>query len=140
VCQEVPVVDGPDFDVRLERPDGSLVRHLFTSGDGDPCSEVVWSPDGRILAVLTGHVARVKFVDVSWAVAHPGAQVAHWSLREVSFSTDQVRLQAHDLQFVAPMVVEMTVCPGVSGATGNCGTAASSRRFDVPSSVITGQK
>jgi len=138
VCQEVPVFDGPDFDLRLERPDGSFVRHLFTSGDGDPCSELVWSPDGRILAVLTGHAARAKFVDVGWALAHPDSPIAHWSRREVSLSSEQVPMRGHDLRFVAPMTVELIVCPPVDGATGDCGAGSAVKRFDVPESVISG--
>src|SRR6188768_4196270 len=34
ICQEVPVFDGPEFDVRLERADRSLIRQLFHMGDG----------------------------------------------------------------------------------------------------------
>ena len=44
VCQEVPAFDGPDYEVRLEGPDGTRLRRLYRIGDGDPCSEVAWSP------------------------------------------------------------------------------------------------
>src|SRR5687768_8581751 len=76
VCQEIPVLEGPAYDIRLERPDGSLVRKLYF-GDGDPCSEMAWSPDGRTLAVLTAHVARVRFVDIAWALDHPSTQTSY---------------------------------------------------------------
>ena len=56
VCQEIPEFDRPSFDVRAERPDGTRIRQLLRSGDGDPCSELAWSPDGRLLAVLSRHV------------------------------------------------------------------------------------
>jgi hypothetical protein len=65
VCQEIPEFDGPSFDIRLEGGDGSVVRRLYRIGDGDPCTEMAWSPDGQALAVLSGHVARVRVVDVA---------------------------------------------------------------------------
>jgi hypothetical protein len=43
VCQEIPEFDGPSFDVRLERRDGTRRRDLFHMGDGDGCSEMAWS-------------------------------------------------------------------------------------------------
>lgn len=55
VCQEVPEFDGPSFAVRLERPDGTVVRRLYETGDADACSEIAWARDGRTLAVLTAH-------------------------------------------------------------------------------------
>jgi len=64
--------------------------------------------------------------------------IAHWSRREVSLSTERVRLRGHDLRFVAPMTVELVVCPAVSGATGDCGAGSSKRRVEVPESVVTG--
>jgi len=69
VCQAIPEVDGPGDDVCLERADGSLVARLYQIGDGDPCHEVVWSPDGRLVAVFSAHVARIRFVDVRKALA-----------------------------------------------------------------------
>ena len=38
VCQEVPQLDGPGFEIRLESRDGSPLRRLYEIGDGDPCS------------------------------------------------------------------------------------------------------
>ncbi len=141
VCQEVPALDGPGYTVRLERPDGGLVRHLYEIGDGDPCSEVVWSPDGQTLAVLSGHVARVRFVDVSWAVARPHVRTAHWSWRQVDLSTGQTHLEAAQLRFVTPTTVELSVCPDRPGRfSGSCGNDSSIRRFDIPQPVVTGHR
>ena len=141
VCQEVPAFDGPGYAVRLERPDGRVVRQLYEIGDGDPCSEVVWSPDGQTLAVLSGHVARVRFVDVAWALNRPDVPTAHWSWRQVDLSTEQTHLEAAHLRFVAPTTVELSVCPARPGRfRGSCGTDSSIRRFDIPKPVVTGHK
>lgn len=78
VCQEVPVFDGPEFDVRIERPDGSALRALYRMGDAGGCDEMVWSADGRTLAVLTSHVAGISIIDVEWALAHPREPNSHW--------------------------------------------------------------
>ncbi len=141
ICQEVPGFDGPGYNVRLERPDGGLVRQLYDIGDGDPCSEVVWSPDGQTLAVLSGHVARLRFVDVGWALANPDVQTAHWSWRMLSLSTEQVHFRGAQLRFVAPTTIELAVCPAQPGPfTGSCGTDSSIRRFDIPQPVVTGHR
>jgi WD40 repeat protein len=140
VCQQVPVFDGPNYDVRLERPDGTVVRQLYGIGDGDPCSEVVWSPDGQLLAVLSAHVALVRFVDVGWALSHPDVQTAAWSWRMVSLSTERLHLRGHDLRFVGPMAVELVACPAIRGSTGSCGTDSTIRRFEIPQPVVTGHK
>jgi len=81
-----PTFDGPDYEVRLERPNGAVVAELYEIGDGDPCDEVGWAPDGSVLAVLTGHVARVRFVDIAWALAHPEVATHNWSWRQVDLS------------------------------------------------------
>ncbi|MBE3087967.1 MAG: hypothetical protein IMZ71_02465 [Chloroflexi bacterium] len=133
VCQEVPAFDGPGYDVRLERPEGGLMRQLYRSGDGDPCTEVVWSPDGRTLAVLSGHVARVRFVDVGWALDHPEVQTAYWSWRQVDLSTERARLEGSELRFVGPTAIELQVCSARSGGSSTSrGTDSLTRRLDIP--------
>lgn len=139
VCQEIPEFDGPGYHVRLERPDGGLVRDLYTIGDGDPCTEVVWSPDGGRLAVLSGHVARIRFIDVAWALRNPDVRTAHWSWRQVDLSTERRRLTASGLRFVAPGRVELHVS-GVrtSAGSGSAPDAATLRQVEVPLPVVTG--
>ena len=152
LCQEIPVFDGPEYDIRLERPDGSLVRKLYMSGDGDPCSEMTWSPDGRTLAVLTGDVARVKFIDIAWALDHPSTQTSYSYSRQVDLWSrvltrerqEQERLIVHgrELRFVAPLTVELQLCPYSTDARRRdgkikCAEAPAIHRFDVPLPVGT---
>lgn len=139
VCQEVPAFDGPDYDIRLERPDKTLLRSLYGIGDGDPCSEMVWSPDGRTLAVMTAHAARVRFVDVAWALDHPSTRTAYWSWREVSLSTNEQWLRGHGLRFTGPLEVELRLCPMSRGARTDvpCDDARV-RRFEIPQPIVTG--
>lgn len=115
VCRELPVLDGPDFELRLERPDGSLVRTLYQIGDGDPCHEVVWAPDGQVVAILTGHVARVRFVDVAWALAHPGVEARYWSWRQVDLSREGHPRIGRHLRFVGSREVQLELCEARSG-------------------------
>ena len=110
VCQEVPVFDGPEFDLRLERPDGTIVRELLHMGDAGGCSEVAWSPDGRLLAVLTSHVAEINIVDVAWATSHPDERNAHRFRRYFSFSTEGTLRQGTGLTFVSNDELEFQVC------------------------------
>jgi len=139
VCQEVPGFDGPSYDVRLEGSDRRVVRRLFVAGDGDPCSEVVWSPDGRTLAVLSGHVARVRFVDVGWVLDHFDIETAVWSWRQVDLSTERERLFGTHLRFVGPRSVELQVCPAdTAGRTARCPEASATRRFEIPLPIVTG--
>jgi len=145
VCQEIPEFDGPGYAIRLERPDGSVLRHLYRIGDGDPCSEMAWSPDGRVLAVLSGHVARVRFVDVSWALSHPATTKAYWSWRQVDFGSEQRPMNGAALHFVGPLEVELRLCPPPRGAPQpndrrTCGEGAAVHRFDVPLPMVTGRK
>ena len=107
VCQEIPVLDGPDFDIRLEQPNGTLRQRLYRIGDGDPCTEVAWAPDGRTLAVLSGHVARIRFVDVEGALKSSLAP-APW--RQVDLSTERDLRLGRNLRFVGPLDVEVTTC------------------------------
>ena len=108
VCQEVPVFDGPEFDVRLERSDGTVVRNLYHAGDADGCSEIVWSLDGRTLAVVTGHVARVRFVDVSRALQSEPSTRLFWP--QIDFSSETSLLLGKDLRFADLDTVELTTC------------------------------
>ena len=138
VCQEVPVFDGPNYGVRLEGPDSRLIRHLYGIGDGDPCSEVVWSPDGRTLAVLSGHVARVRFVDVAWALAHPEVQTSSWSWRQVDLSTERVHLLGRGLAFVGPTTVQLSVCGAPPRGSAAAACESEIRRFEIPLPIVTG--
>ena len=142
VCQEVPVFDGPNYTIRLERPDGSRVRGLYDIGDGDPCSEMAWSQDGRVLAVLSGHVARTRIVDVAWALAHPDSRTNHWSWRVIDLGSDVNPLRADRLRFVAPLAFEVRICeqgigPHLPNGRQNCGDAGRVKRVDVPLPIVT---
>jgi hypothetical protein len=138
VCQEVPAFDGPNYDVRLERAD-QPVRQLYSIGDGDGCTEVVWSPDGKTLAVLSGHVARIRLVDVEWAFKNVSVQTAAWSWRQVDLSTEHQRLEGSGLRFVGPLSVALHVCAKRTGGdTPACPEGAATRRFDIPVPVVTG--
>lgn len=108
VCQEVPMLDGPGYSVRLEYRDDRPARHLYEIGDGDPCSEIAWSPDGRTLAVLSAHVARVRFVDVAWAEAHPDDAPRS---SQVSLAGEGQFLHGRSVAFTDPRQVELEVCP-----------------------------
>lgn len=139
VCQEVPDFDGPNYDVRLERPDGTPVRRLYGIGDGDPCSEVVWSADGRTLAVMSGHVARIRFVDVEWAMSHPEVRTSSWSWRQVDLSTERSHFEGTGLRFVRPAAVELNLC-GARPRRSNAACESELRRFEIPQPIVTGNK
>ena len=143
VCQEVPQFDGPGYVIRLERPDRTVLRRLYEIGDGDPCSEMAWSPDGRTLAVLSGHVARVRFVDVAWALSHSATTTAYWSWRQVDFGTERNWLNGAGLHFVGPLTVELQLCSNQHGrmqpnGRRTCGDDAMTRRVDIPLPIVTG--
>jgi hypothetical protein len=145
VCQEVPILDGPEFDIRLERPDGSLIRKLFHMGDAGGCAEVVWSRNGRMLAVLTTHVATISIVDAEWAMSHPAVLEAHWFARPFSFSSEDTLRQATELKFVGPSEVEFKLC-GYSiretqrnhGRT-QCAEPPRLQRLRIPSPLVPGR-
>jgi hypothetical protein len=143
VCQELPALDGPGFAVRLERPDGTLIRRLYEAGDGDPCSEIAWSSDGQRLAVLSSHVARMKLIDVAWALENPSISTAHWSWRDVSVAGEGERLLARRLHFTRPSEVEVQVCPyelqsaRQDGGPG-CATQSEPRRVPLREPIVTG--
>lgn len=112
VCQEIPEFDGPSYDVRLERQDGTVLRRLYVIGDGYPCDEVVWSSDGRTLAVVSSANANARFVDVAWAVAQPSEvqlRYDHWRL--VSLAWGEPFRFADRLRFAGPQEIEYRVCP-----------------------------
>lgn len=127
VCQEVPVLDGPGFTVRLERPGGEVVRKLFEMGDGGGCSEVVWSPDGRSLAIVTRHVATINMVDVAWAVAHPDVDNRHYFHRSFSFASEGMPALAAELRFRSSSRLEFQLCPySIAETQKNTGRSACS--------------
>jgi hypothetical protein len=115
VCQEVPEFDGPGYEVRLERPDATVVRRLYTSGDGDPCHELAWSIDGRTLAVVSSHVARLAVIDVERALAHPTERPSRSLWRSVSLGDGNRPQLARHVRFVAPGELEYEVCPNRFG-------------------------
>jgi len=43
VCRAIPVFDGPDYEMRLERPEGTLVTPVHRIGDGGPCLDMLWA-------------------------------------------------------------------------------------------------
>lgn len=110
VCQEIPEFDGPGYDFRLESPDGSRIARLYEIGDGDPCSEVAWSPDGKVLAVLSAHVARIRFVDIALVFREQTRPTRYSSWPQVDLSSERDLRQAKDLRFIGPLDVEVTIC------------------------------
>jgi hypothetical protein len=145
VCQEVPIFDGPEFDVRLERPDGRVVRRLFHMGDGGGCSEMTWSPDGRFLAVLTSHVAGITIIDVGWALAHATEQNRHWFARGFGFSREGEFMQATSLRFVSASEVEFQLCEYSLAETQrnlgkiSCSRPAHPKRLQIPTPLVPRQ-
>ena len=145
VCQEVPVLDGPEFDVRLERPDGRMVRLLFHMGDGGGCSEMTWSADGTSLAVLTSHVANITMVDVRWAIAHAAERNRHWFVRGFSFSREGEFMQATSLRFVSASEVEFRLCEYSLAetqrqrGTTRCSGPSHPKRLQIPTPLVPGQ-
>lgn len=145
VCQEVPVLDGPEFDVRLERPDGTRLRSLFHMGDGGGCGELVWSPDGRLLAVLTSHVANINVLDVEWALQHPQVENSHWFHRGFSFSNERQVRYASGLKFVSAEELEFDLCtysiPETQRRHGEirCSEPAHAKRMRIPWPLVAGR-
>jgi hypothetical protein len=143
VCQQIPALDGPGFAVRLERPNGTVLQPLYEIGDGDPCSEIAWSPDGRTLAVLSAHVARLRFVDVDWALRHPAIATRHWSWRMVDYSTEKRFMLGGGIRFTAAMKVELQLCPYALDAvrrTGvlKCSGPSVTEVLNIPQPIVTG--
>ena len=145
VCQEVPVFDGPEFDVRLEHQDGTLIRKLFHMGDGGGCGEIVWSQNGRMLAVLTTHVATITVVDVEWALSHPAVLERHWFTRQFSFSPEYALRQAAELRSVGPSEIEFNLCEYSLQETQSnhgrirCLEPPRPQRLHIPSPLVAGR-
>ena len=144
VCQEIPEFDGPSFDIRLERPDRSVMRRLYRIGDGDPCTEMAWSPDGERLAVLSGHVARIRVVDVAQARQRPAEDTSsqYWHWPQFNFSTEHQLRLGKDLRFVGPREIEFTTCTydlretqRSRGKVRRCTSPEVRQRFSVPVAV-----
>ena len=110
VCQEIPEFDGPSFDIRLEAADGSVRRPLARLGDGDPCTEMAWSPDGQALAVLSGHVARVRVIDVASVAGRSPIEATRQFWPQFDFSTAAELRLGKALRFVGPREIEFTTC------------------------------
>jgi hypothetical protein len=135
VCQEVPAFDGPGYDIRLERPDKTVVRRLYASGDGDPCHEIAWSADGRTLAVVSSHVARAAIVDVAGALSRPDTATASSSWRSVSLASQDGKQLARRVRFVAPGELQYEVCTHEFGRGVDwrvCAAPAAIRRLRLP--------
>jgi hypothetical protein len=143
VCQEVPVFDGPEFDVRLEHPDGGVLRELFRMGDAGGCEELAWSADSAALAVSIGDTIRI--VDVSWAVAHPEERNTHWFVRMFSFGAEGTFRQASNLAFAGPLELEFRLCDFSlqetqrNGGRIRCRTPARPARLEIPSPLVPGR-
>lgn len=146
VCQEIPMFDGPSKDIRLEKPDGTVIRKLYQLGDGDGCDEMAWSPDGRTLAVLSGHVARIFLLDVKWALDHPDVRERHWYSRQFDFSWEGTIKLGTQLKFLEPLELEFQLCPyslletqQSRGKIRRCTEPPRPQRLRIPSPLVTGQ-
>jgi len=133
VCQEVPVLDGPDFKIRLHRPDGALVRILAFRGDGQRCDEVVWSQDATRLAIRAA--ARVTVVDIDYALRQPAEQML-WN-RDVSLTWPEGA--AGNLAFAGRDILEFDACDAANvGADGRCLVEYERRRLDISATPARG--
>jgi hypothetical protein len=142
VCQEIPAFDGPGYDIRLERPDATVIRRLYTMGDGDPCHEMAWSTDGHALAVLSSHVARAIVVDVASALSQPEARTAYAPWRSVGLGEGHGQQLARHLRFVTPGEIEYEVCANRFGRGVDwrvCAAPPSVRRLRVPGHNAAGR-
>lgn len=145
ICQEVPIFDGPEFDLRLERADGSLLRGLLHMGDGGGCNEMIWSGDGRTLAVLTSHVAGITLIDVEWALSHPQERNSQWFARGVGFSREDEFNLATQLVFVLPGELEFQLCEYSLDETRRrggevlCSQPARPQRLRIPFPLVAGR-
>jgi hypothetical protein len=141
ICQETPGFDVPGFEIRLERPDGTSPRRMMGLGDGGRCTEIAWSADGRTMAVLVGHVARVRFVDVEWAFRQEEAAYVRWHWRQADVTGSRLHW-GHGLRFTAAREVELSVCPyslDEVRASGSyrCTANPVTKRFDIPTPIVT---
>jgi hypothetical protein len=109
VCQEVPALDGPNHDLRLERPEGGVAARIWSGGDNYGCGDITWSPDGRMLAILIRHMSTVVVLNTEWARAHLDI-VPPVPWRQFTFSTDRILYRAKNLRFSNNGEIEVTVC------------------------------
>lgn len=123
ICQEVPVLDGPEYSTRLHRADGTFVRNLVYGSDAYPCHEIVWSPDGKLLLVLARHNSLIFVVDID----DPRRN------RQVTL-TDRGDV-ASNLRFVGPRRIAYLSCAASVARVWNapepftCATGATDRRL-----------
>ena len=116
---------------------------LYEIGDGDGCSEIAWASDGRTLAVLTTHVARLRFIDVAWVLSDPKVETQYWSWRQVSFAGERQFIFGKDVRFTGPMDVELQLCPYSLEAvrrtgTWECTEPPVTRALRIPQPIVTG--
>ena len=141
VCQEIPEFDGPGYGVRVEDPHGRVQAQVFRGFDADPCDEMVWSADGRALAILTGYRALLRIADVSASLASPPvledtrpyAQAFPPSpfVSQSEFSTAVIDRRGWDLRFLSSGHFELSIC------THDWESHRQTRRFDCIDAVRT---
>ena len=126
-------MDGPDFKVRLHRPDGVLIRILAFRGDGQRCDEVIWSEDATRLAIRTA--ARATLVDIDDALRKPAEQML-WN-RDVSLTWPEG--SAGKLAFAGRDILEFHACDAANvGGDGKCRIEYERRRLDISTTPARG--
>ncbi len=149
VCQELPRLDGPDYAIRLEHPNGRAIRHLYEIGKSYACSEIAWSSDGKTIGILSRHSAIVKLVDVQWALDHPRIETSHHSWREIGAGlippNSGRQVVARCLRFSDGDTVELELCPqsrDTARRDGNvtCSEAPVTRTVAIPRPVFDARR
>ena len=133
ICQEVPAFDGPEYETRLHRQDGTFVVNLAYGGDAQPCREIAWSTDGAWLAVVD-HVSRVTLVDAAGAMR---GNVGRRPNRDVSLTWPQGL--ARNMRFVTPAIIEFDACDAKDVLRmRDCATTFQRRRLDISTTPARG--
>lgn len=132
VCQEVPAFDGPNYDIRLERPDGTKIRSVHSGGDAMRCAELAWAPDSRTLAWRSG--TTVWFIDVDWILARPEGEPRHWPWPSHSFAPRTRPPSGWTFRFVSVDEIWLTPCSVESIGT-DCQPDAF-ERYVIPSPIV----